>query len=358
MSIERKIDEALKEIRPVLQEDGGDIEIVGVEGDTVAVKLQGACAGCPSANETLRNIVEEKIREHCPEIRHVVDVTRAAPRPAPSAHGDAFEGQAPVEGVRSIVAVASGKGGVGKSTVAVNLALALRQRGMAVGLLDADVYGPSIPMMMGTTDVPQPAEEGILPVTQHDVKVMSIGFYLDQNTPVIWRGPMVMKALSQFLRDVTWGSLDCLVVDLPPGTGDAQLTIVQAVPVTGAVVVTTPSDVALIDARRAIGMFEKVAVPVVGIVENMSHFVCPHCGEATAVFSEGGGEAAARAMRVPFLGAIPLHPAIGRGGDEGRPIMVASPDQAEGKAFVDLAAGVAAYLERAESGTQGRPAIH
>jgi ATP-binding protein involved in chromosome partitioning len=290
--------------------------------------------------------VEEKIREHCPEIRRVVDVTRAEAKPPPAAHADAFEGQEPVEGVQSIVAVASGKGGVGKSTVAVNLALALQRSGLSVGLLDADVYGPSIPMMMGATEVPQPSDEGILPVTKHGVKVMSIGFYLDQNTPVIWRGPMVMKALSQFLRDVTWGSLDCLVVDLPPGTGDAQLTIVQAVPVAGAVVVTTPSDVALIDARRAIGMFEKVAVPVVGIVENMSHFVCPHCNEETAVFSQGGGEEAAKAMRVPFLGGIPLHPAIGQGGDQGRPIMVSQPDQAEAKAFIELASSVESYLQQ------------
>ncbi|MBW2526040.1 MAG: P-loop NTPase [Deltaproteobacteria bacterium] len=356
MSIDQRIEKALEEIRPVLQADGGNIEVVAVEGDTVAVRLQGACAGCPSANETLRNIVEEKIREHCPEIYRVVDVTAAERKSAPAMHGDAFEGQMPVEGVQSIVAVASGKGGVGKSTVAVNLALALQQRGLSVGLLDADVYGQSIPKMMGTTSVPQPGEDGILPVEKHGVKVMSIGFYLDQNTPVIWRGPMVMKALSQFLRDVTWGALDCLVVDLPPGTGDAQLTIVQAVPVTGAVVVTTPSDVALIDARRAIGMFEKVAVPVVGIVENMSHFVCPHCGESTAVFSQGGGEAAAKAMRVPFLGGIPLHPAIGQGGDQGRPIMVAQPDQPEAKAFVDLATSVDAYLE--QHAGDGQPAIH
>jgi len=346
MSIDQRIDKALEEIRPVLQADGGNIEVVGVDGDTVAVRLQGACAGCPSANETLRNIVEEKIREHCPEIRRVVDVTRAEAKPAPAAHADAFEGQEPVDGVQSIVAVASGKGGVGKSTVAVNLALALHQQGLSVGLLDADVYGPSIPMMMGATEVPQAGEDGILPVTKHGVKVMSIGFYLDQNTPVIWRGPMVMKALSQFLRDVTWGSLDCLVVDLPPGTGDAQLTIVQAVPVTGAVVVTTPSDVALIDARRAIGMFEKVGVSIVGIVENMSHFVCPHCNEATAVFSQGGGEAAAKSMRVPFLGGIPLHPAIGQGGDQGRPIMVSGPKSAEAKAFVELAASVEGYLQQ------------
>jgi ATP-binding protein involved in chromosome partitioning len=216
-----------------------------------------------------------------------------------------------------------------------------------VGLLDADVYGPSIPTMLGTTEVPTPGPDGIQPVESHGIKVMSIGFYLDPNTPVIWRGPMVMKALGQFLHDVRWGTLDCLVVDLPPGTGDAQLTVVQTVPVTGALVVTTPSDVALLDARRAIGMFEKVGVPLIGIAENMSSFVCPHCGQHADVFSSGSTEKVAREMKVPVLGAIPLDAAICRGSDQGKPVVDADPDGPQAKAFIRLAERVGGFLDAA-----------
>jgi len=344
MTLEQNVRKALEEIRPVLQADGGDIDLVGVEGATVLVRLKGACAGCASASVTLHNVIEEKIRERCPEIERVVDVNRGD-EPAARGARNPFTEQSPLAGVKTIVAVASGKGGVGKSTVAVNLALGLARAKLKVGLLDADVYGPSIPTMLGTTDVPTPEADGIHPVERYGLKVMSIGFYLDPNTPVIWRGPMVMKALGQFLRDVRWGELDCLVVDLPPGTGDAQLTVVQAVLVTGAVIVTTPSDVALIDARRAIGMFERVAVPVIGIVENMSQFICPHCGKQTDVFSHGGGEEIARSMKVAFLGRIPLHQAICQGGDQGRPVMVAAPEGPEAQAFRDVGQRVLAFLQ-------------
>jgi ATP-binding protein involved in chromosome partitioning len=343
MTIEQKVRAALDEIRPVLQADGGDLELVSVEGATARVRLKGACSGCPSATATLRNVVEEKVREHCPEIERVVDVD-ASSEPHAHAARTPFDDQAAVPGVKTILAVASGKGGVGKSTVAVNLALGLLREGLRVGLLDADVYGPSIPTMLGATEVPTTEPDGVHPVERHGLKLMSIGFFLDPNTPVIWRGPMVMKALSQFLREVRWGELDCLVIDLPPGTGDAQLTVVQVVPVTGALIVTTPSDVALLDARRAIGMFERVAVPVIGVVENMSHFVCPHCGKGTDVFSHGGAEAVARQSEVPFLGAIPLHAAICHGGDHGRPVMVDAPEGAEARAFVDLTHKVRAFL--------------
>jgi ATP-binding protein involved in chromosome partitioning len=351
MSIEQKVRKALEEIRPILQADGGDLELVAIEGRTAHVRLKGACSSCPSATATLRNVVEEKIREHCPEIEQVVDVS-AGPTRASHAH-PALAEQAPLAGVKSIVAVASGKGGVGKSTVSVNLALALHRRGLRTGLLDADVYGPSIPTMLGTQAQPTASENGIVPVEQHGLAVMSIGFYLDSTTPVIWRGPMVMKAVGQFLQDVRWGALDCLVIDLPPGTGDAQLTVVQAVAVTGAVIVTTPSDVALIDARRAIGMFEKVGVPIIGITENMSHFVCPHCGQATEVFSRGGGARVAEAARVPFLGDIPLDPVICSGGDRGRPVMVEAPDGPQSKAFVDLADKVSLFLDAAAGRARG-----
>jgi ATP-binding protein involved in chromosome partitioning len=351
MSIEQKVRKALDEIRPILQADGGDLELVAVEGRTAHVRLKGACSSCPSATATLRNVVEEKIREHCPEIEQVVDVGAGSKR-AGHSH-EAVGEQSPLAGVKSIVAVASGKGGVGKSTVSVNLALALHRRGLRTGLLDADVYGPSIPTMLGTQAQPMASEHGILPVEQHGLAVMSIGFYLDNTTPVIWRGPMVMKAVGQFLQDVRWGALDCLVIDLPPGTGDAQLTVVQAVPVTGAVVVTTPSDVALIDARRAIGMFEKVGVPIIGITENMSHFVCPHCGKPTEVFSHGGGARVAEAARVPFLGDIPLDPVICSGGDRGRPVMVESPDGPQAKAFGDLADKVSLFLDAAAGRARG-----
>jgi ATP-binding protein involved in chromosome partitioning len=358
MSIEQKVRAALDDIRPILQADGGDLELVAIEGRSVHVRLRGACSTCPSATATLRNVVEEKIRERCPEIEQVIDVSaRASHAGHHAAHAEqAPAARPPLADVRSIVAVASGKGGVGKSTVAVNLALALARQGLRTGLLDADVYGPSIPTMLGATAEPMAAEEGILPIEHAGLKIMSIGFYLDADTPVIWRGPMVMKAVGQFLQDVVWGELDCMVIDLPPGTGDAQLTVVQAVPVTGALIVTTPSDVALLDARRAIGMFDKVGVPVIGITENMSHFVCPHCGKGTEVFSRGGGARVAEASRVPFLGEIPLDPVICAGGDRGRPVMVDVPDGPQGQAFTALAQKVSLFLDAAAGRAQG--ALH
>ncbi len=345
MTVEKQIEKALAEIRPVLRQDGGDLELVGIEGQTALVKLKGACHGCPSATATLRNVVEEKIKEHCPEITEVRDVSGPPPSQPPPARASSPYARKPLSGVAAIIAIASGKGGVGKSTVAVNLALALQQLGLQTGLLDADIYGPSVPMMLGTDELPKPHEDGVRPVSKYDVKVMSIGFYIDEKTPVIWRGPMVMKALNQLLSDVNWGKLDCLVVDLPPGTGDAQLTLMQAVPVTGAVVITTPSDVALIDARRAIAMFDKLEVPVVGVAENMSHFVCPHCQKETEVFSRGGGKKEAAAMKVSFLGEIPLDPAIGRGGDQGKPVMASTADGPQAQAFIAMAKKVSSFLE-------------
>ena len=260
-------------------------------------------------------------------------------------------------GVKYKIAVASGKGGVGKSTVSTNLALALRGLGFTVGMLDADIYGPSQQMMLGIQGKPQidESDEKILPMENHGIKTMSLGLITDPDTPVIWRGPMVMKALDQFLSDVKWGQLDFLVLDLPPGTGDAQLTLTQKVPLSGAVVVTTPQDVALIDARKGLAMFRKVNVPVLGIVENMSYFVCRHCGEREEIFGHGGGKKTAEMLGVPFLGEIPLDPQVVVGGDTGQPIVVARPDSAAAIAFRALAEEVVRQVQSGHAGHTHAP---
>ena len=243
-----------------------------------------------------------------------------------------------IPGVHAIVAVASGKGGVGKSTTAVNLALALKTLGLRVGLLDADIYGPSQPRMMGISGRPSsPDGRRLLPMVNYDVKVMSMGFMVPEDTPMIWRGPMVMSAINQMLRDVEWGDLDILVVDLPPGTGDAQLTMAQQVPLSGAVIVSTPQDIALIDARKGLNMFRKVDVPVLGIVENMSYFLCPHCGERSDIFSHGGARREAEKLGVDFLGELPLDMAIRETSDGGHPIVVAAPDSGPAKTYRTIA---------------------
>jgi ATP-binding protein involved in chromosome partitioning len=251
--------------------------------------------------------------------------------------------------VKQIVAVASGKGGVGKSTVSANLAIKLGQEGYRVGLLDADIYGPSMPMMFGINERPRVEGERLLPFEKFGIRLMSLGFILEVDTPVIWRGPMVMKALEQLLGDVEWGELDFMIIDLPPGTGDAQLTISQRVPLAGAVIVTTPQDVALIDARKGLAMFRKVNVPVIGIIENMSGFSCPHCGEMTHVFKEGGGKRTADLLECTFLGSVPLDPAVVLGGDSGTPIVVANPDGPHGEAFTQLARSVVAETSKREA---------
>ncbi|MEM8961884.1 MAG: P-loop NTPase [Acidobacteriota bacterium] len=245
-----------------------------------------------------------------------------------------------VPGVKHIVAVASGKGGVGKSTVASNLAVRLAHMGKKVGLLDADIYGPSLPTMFGITEKPQLDGETLLPFERYGVKVMSLGFILEIDTPVIWRGPMVVKALEQLLGDVRWGDLDLLIIDLPPGTGDAQLTLTQRVPLAAAVIVTTPQDVALIDARKGLAMFRKVNVPVAGIVENMSGLCCPHCGEVTHIFKSGGGERTAEVLGTDFLGSIPLDPAVVDSGDTGEPIVERDRKGVHAEAFGVVAQGV------------------
>ncbi len=250
-------------------------------------------------------------------------------------------------GVKAIIAVASGKGGVGKSTVAVNLALALAARGHAVGLLDADIYGPSVPRMLGITDKPQTdgPDGKLLPVKAFGLSVMSIGLLVDTDTPMIWRGPMVMSALSQMLGDVDWGTLDMLIVDMPPGTGDAQLTMAQRVPLAGAVIVSTPQEIALIDARKGVAMFERTQVPILGMVENMAYFEPPGGGEKLFLFGEGGARRTAEHFGAPFLGEIPLYPSLREGSDAGRPVVAVDPNGTEAMAFLAIAEGLEANLE-------------
>ncbi len=277
----------------------------------------------------------------------VLTAERAAPPQSGQPAQQAQQGQGGLElpGIKAIIAVASGKGGVGKSTTAVNLALAMAAGGRKVGVLDADVYGPSIPRMLGISGKPDisPGDDGgqkVAPMENHGIKCMSMGFLVDEETPIIWRGPMATGALEQLLRDVAWGELDALVVDLPPGTGDIHLSMAQRVPLTGAVVVSTPQDIALLDARKGLGMFEKVNVPVLGIIENMSYFVCPHCGERSDIFSHGGARAEAEKLGAAFLGEIPLDMAIRETSDGGDPIVVSSPESPHSRAYRDIAAQV------------------
>ena len=249
-----------------------------------------------------------------------------------------------------IVAVSSGKGGVGKSTVAVNLAVALARQGARVGLMDADIYGPNIPLMMGVSEPPMVINERIVPLEAHGVKLISLGFLIDRDQPAIWRGPIIMKIITQFLRDVAWGTLDYFIVDLPPGTGDAQLTLVQATQLAGAIIVTTPQDVSVGDALRGAKMFERVSVPVLGIVENMSWFECPHCGKPSSIFGSGGGERLARELDLPLLGQIPLYPRVMEGGDRGAPIVEAEPESSAARALTQIATRVRERVGAAATG--------
>lgn len=255
------------------------------------------------------------------------------------------KGVKPIDGVKNIIAVASGKGGVGKSTVSANLALALAAAGAKVGVLDADIYGPSQPRMLDLKGKPEAKENKmLLPLENYGLKVMSIGFMIEEETPMIWRGPMVTQALEQMLRQTDWGELDYIIVDLPPGTGDIQLTLSQRVPVTGVVIVTTPQDIALLDARKAFKMFEKVAVPILGVIENMSSHICSNCGHEEAIFGSDGAEKMASDYKLPFLGSIPLELAIREQADNGKPTVVAEPDSATAKRYIDVALKVVGKL--------------
>ncbi|MGD0000701.1 MAG: Mrp/NBP35 family ATP-binding protein [Bryobacteraceae bacterium] len=253
----------------------------------------------------------------------------------------------PIEGVKNLITIGSGKGGVGKTTIAVNLAIALARLGHKTGLLDADVYGPNVPLMMGIRDTPYAVEGRIVPLEQYGVKLMSMGFVNPGDKPLIWRGPMLHSVMQQFVRQVDWGKLDYLLIDLPPGTGDVALSLIQTAPITGAVVVTTPSEVALEDARKAVLMFQQVKVELLGIVENMSYLVIPESGQKLDIFGQGGGERTAEAMGVPFLGSLPLDPRVRIGGDTGRPVALLGPDDAKASGFYEIAQRV---VERCGAG--------
>jgi len=253
-----------------------------------------------------------------------------------------------IPGVKSIIAVASGKGGVGKSTTAVNLAVGLRALGLKVGLLDADIYGPSIPRLLGMAGRPDIRDDRVIPMQKFGLKVMSMGFLMEEESPVIWRGPMVVSALMQMVREVAWGDLDVMVIDMPPGTGDTQLTLAQQVPLAGSVIVSTPQDLALVDARKGLKMFKSVDVPILGIIENMSTFVCPHCGQSSDIFGHGGAEKEARKLNVMFLGAVPLHMDIRHYSDQGTPVVVADPDGPHAAVYKAIALKVAAQLTTEE----------
>ncbi len=323
--------------------DFGFVKDIEVGGRGVTITLAPTTDDEEVLGEIRRRVVEIVQTLGVPMVEIVVEppppVPRAAPRPKPK-----------VGNVKRIVAVASGKGGVGKSTVAVNLALSLRQLGREVGLLDADVYGPTVPVMLGLTERPSADEEKrIEPVERYGLRAISMGLFVEEAKPIIWRGPMITKLLVEFVRNVLWGDLDYLVIDMPPGTGDAQLTICQQVPLSGGVIVTTPQEVALLDVKRGVTMFREVNVPVLGVVENMSYHVCRKCGAKHDLFGSGGGEQMARRFGIPFLGALPLVREVREGGDRGVPIVVAEPQHPLALAFIDIAKRVEAEILRGEA---------
>lgn len=332
----------------ILIDSGKVIFAIGIDPteanamEPVRKAAESAVSGIPGVTQVLVGLTAEKAPG------------KAAPSAAAEARrqGQGQPGQggpmpkaAGVPGVKQIIAVASGKGGVGKSTTTANLAVGLATLGLRVGVLDADIYGPSVPKIFGVTGKPRLVSGRTLaPMEAYGLKIMSIGFLIDEETPMIWRGPMVISAITQMLREVAWGELDVLVVDMPPGTGDAQLTMAQQTPLAGAVIVSTPQDLALLDARRGVAMFKKVEVPILGIVENMSYFICPACGHRSDIFAHGGARHEAERLGVPFLGEIPLAMSIRETSDGGRPIVASDPDSAHAKAYVALARQVKAGL--------------
>ena len=334
--------EALKQVKyPGFSRDivaFGVVKDIAVGGAVVTVELAPS-TGNAEVIENIRRGVIEALR---PLVQLPVEISIQQPA-APKSVSNA---KPEIPGVRHVIAVASGKGGVGKSTVSVNLATALAQIGQRVGVMDADVYGPSIPLMLGISDKPKSTEDKrLIPVTKYDMRVMSMGFLVPDGHAVIWRGPMIDKLLTEFITKVEWGELDVLVVDLPPGTGDAQLTIMQKVPLAGGVIVTTPQDVALLDVRRGIKMFEEVGVPVLGVVENMSYLVCRSCGHKAHVFDHGGGAKIAEQFNLPLLGEVPLVRDIVAGGDAGTPLVIAQPDHPQSQTFLEIAQQVLKQIE-------------
>ncbi|HEY1438882.1 MAG TPA: iron-sulfur cluster carrier protein ApbC [Casimicrobiaceae bacterium] len=331
---------------------GKSVRKVQIDGNNVAVDLMLAYPA-RSQHEALRKLVAQQLATLPGAGKIAVNISHKVASHAVQ------RGVKLIPGVKNIIAVASGKGGVGKSTTAVNLALALAAEGAQVGVLDADIYGPSQPTMLGIAGRPESKDGKTLePLEAYGVQAMSIGFLIDVDTPMVWRGPMVTQALEQLLRDTNWRDIDYLIVDLPPGTGDIQLTLAQKVPVTGAVIVTTPQDIALIDARKGLKMFEKVSVPIVGIVENMAVHICSKCGHAEHIFGEGGAERMCRDYKVPFLGSLPLDIRIRENADSGRPTVVADPDGAIAQVYKEIARKTAVFVaQKAEDFSAKFPSI-
>jgi ATP-binding protein involved in chromosome partitioning len=317
----------------------GVIHNIEIEGDRVTVLMKFTTRNEEIKSriiEDAKTVLAEKLKNKQLIIREMEQSEKV--KTEPRSAGDPWAGRAPIPGIKRIIAVASGKGGVGKSTVSTNLAIALSQKGYNIGLMDSDIYGPSVHIMVGVDERPMVTpDQKIIPIEKFGIKMMSMGFLVDSDAPLIWRGPLVMKAVEQFLHDVQWQELDALVIDLPPGTGDAQLTLVQKTPLTGAIIVTTPQEVALVDARRGLKMFQNVNTSVLGIVENMSYFICPHCSEKSFIFGEGGGIRSARQLGIPLLGQIPIEPGVTESGDTGVPIVSKDPESASAKAFLEIA---------------------
>jgi ATP-binding protein involved in chromosome partitioning len=353
MVSEEAVLEALRGIRdPESQQDIvalGLVRDLAIRGGEVSFTL--AFGGQPPASKALIHSMAVKTVGKVSGVTKVTAGMGAAARAHGHAHGHAHAPDAPprpaelIPEVRHTVAVSSGKGGVGKSTVAVNLAVALRQAGAAVGIIDSDVYGPDVPLMLGSKGRPGMFDNRIIPVEAHGLKMMSLGLLVNEREPLVWRGPMIHSFIQQMLRDVMWGALDYLIFDMPPGTGDAQLSLSQVIPLSGVVMVTTPQDVALLDVRKAVGMFQRLNVPILGIVENMSYFVAPDTGARYAIFGEGGGARLAQEYGVPLLAQLPLDPETRAGGDEGLPITIRRPDSPQARAFRELASEVARRLD-------------
>ncbi len=339
---------ALRQVRdPDLNRDIVTLNFVKditIHGSEVSFTIELTTPSCP-VRDDMKDAAARAVRERVPGVS-AVNVTMTSNVTRQSGK----QGAEIIPGVKNTVAVASGKGGVGKSTVAVNLAVALALDGANVGLIDADVYGPSIPLMMGVNTKPKIINKKMQTLERHGVQLMSIGFFVDPGDAMIWRGPMASGAVRQFLTDVEWGELDYLIFDLPPGTGDIQLTLVQTIPLTGSVIVTTPQDVSLADARKGMKMFEKVNVPVFGIIENMSYYVCSHCGHREEIFAHGGGRKTAEDLGVPFLGEIPIYTSIRQAGDKGTPIVADSQGGAPADAIRTIARALAAQISIRNAG--------
>jgi ATP-binding protein involved in chromosome partitioning len=360
-TLQQRIAQALAQVRhPRTGRNVADSEAIRDLATTTSGKVRLTLLLAPGDDPALARVVRQALEN----VEGVTDVqitvgdataSHAPPRPAGRTLPVMTEQPAAAQRVPAptpvaypnlgrIIAVSSGKGGVGKSTVSVNLAVSLAAQGARVALMDADVYGPNIPLMMGVNEQPMVIDQRIIPLEAHGVKVISLGFLIDRDQPAIWRGPIVMKIITQFLRDVAWGQLDYFIVDMPPGTGDAQLSLVQATQISGAIIVTTPQEASVGDALRGVKMFERVTVPVLGIVENMSWFECPHCGKPSPIFGSGGGERLARELDLPLLGQIPLDPRVMAGGDSGSPIVVSNPESSAARALVAVADRVAERL--------------